>query len=190
VSDPFATAQELGQFIGLTPPADLSRMQAFLEAASAEIRGHLGQTVSQVAADVVTLGPTSKRTLYLPERPVTAITTVLVSGVAVTAYSFTEDGNIVHGLTPAAYSQESWPFGATVTYDHGYAETSDEYKRIKTVCLEVAANAYTLNSQGASEMLGGPDGANAVESAGWAPAIFLTPSQRRDLTQFDPIGVG
>lgn len=184
--DPFATAEEMSAYANMPIPADLARMQLLLRLASAEIRAYTGQVLSTVAADVVTLGPTAKRTLYLPERPVTAITTVLVSGVAVTAYSFTEDGNIVHGATPAAYSQESWPNGATVTYDHGYAEFSTEYERVKDVAIEVALNAFTMNERGVSEVLG----TTVLETSGYSPAIFLTPEQKRKLDELEVASVG
>lgn len=186
MADPFATAAEMAQFANMNLPDDLARMQMLLDAASAEIRGATGQVLSTVAADVVELGPTSARSLYLPERPVTEITLLEVSGDPVTAYSFTPYGQIVHGLTPADYSWENWPFGATVTYDHGHAEDSSEYQRIKTLCIEVALRAFTMNERSASEVLG----STVMESAGYAPEIFLTPGERMSLLGFAPVGVG
>jgi hypothetical protein len=188
VPDPFATAAEMAQFSNMTVPEDLARMQMLLDAASAEIRGQTGQVLSTVAADVVTLGPTSVRTLYLPQRPVTAIITVVVKGVtlASTDYSFSSYGHLVHGGTPADYSTKTWPDGATVTYDHGYAEFSTEYQRIKTICIEVALRAFTMNERSASETLG----MTVLESGGYSPEIFLTAGERMSLMNFDPIGVG
>jgi len=50
----------------------------FIELASAEIRGYTDQVLSEVASDVVVFEPTWSQTLYLPERPVTAVTSVTV----------------------------------------------------------------------------------------------------------------
>lgn len=187
MSDPFATAGELSQLIGIAEPTDLARMQQFLDLASAEIRRYTGQTLSQVAADVVVLLPQERTTLMLPERPVTAITTVVANGVTLsptTDYYFERSG-LLHSGT-VAVEGTFWTYGATVTYDHGYAETTDEYRFLKKVCLEAASNGYTLNERGQSEVLG----TVVLESAGFAPAIFLTPSQRADLMDMGKVGVG
>lgn len=186
MSDPFATAGELSQFIGNPEPTDLSRMQLFLDLASAAIRRLCGQTLSAVGADVVTLPGIDRSTLILPERPVTAISGVSAGGVAIlpTAYWFTRAG-LLHSGTIAAEGVD-WSSGATVTYDHGYAETTDEYRAIKAVCLEVASRAYTLNERSASEAMG----STLMETAGYAPEVFLTPGEKMELADFGKVGVG
>lgn len=186
MADPFATAGELAQLIGQNEPSDLSRMQMFLELASAEIRGYTEQMLSQVTDEVVVFEPTWSQTLYLPERPVTAVTLVTVKAVATTDYRLVDERKIVRGSDPNVLTSLDWSFGATVTYSHGYAETTEPYKSVKKICLEAASNAYTLNERGQSEALG----ATVMESAGYAPAIFLTPSQQRRLDQFKPVAVG
>jgi hypothetical protein len=190
VADPFATAGELAQLIGQNEPSDLSRMQMFIELASAEIRGYTEQVLSEVTDEVVMFEPTWSQTLYLPERPVTGVTSVTVDAVATTDYRLVDERKLVRGSDPNVASSLDWSFGATVTYSHGYAETTEAYKSIKKICLEAASNAYTLNEQGQSEVLGGLTGATALESAGYAPAIFLTPSQRMRLDWFKPVAVG
>jgi hypothetical protein len=186
VSDPFATAGELSQLIGNTEPTDLARMQLFLDLASAEIRRYTGQTLSTVAGDVIILPALERTTLVLPERPVTAITTVVAGSVTVpsTDYWFTRAG-LLHSGT-IAVEGTFWSLGATVTYDHGYAETTDEYKAIKAVCLESASRAYTLNERSASEAIG----ATLMESAGYAPEVFLTLGEKMSLADFGKVLVG
>jgi len=187
VSDPFATAGELSQLIGNTEPTDLSRMQLFLDLASAEIRRYTAQTLSTVAADVVILPALERTTLILPERPVTAITTVVAGGVTLssaTDYWFTRAG-LLHAGT-IAVEGTFWSSGATVTYDHGYAETTDEYKALKAVCLESASRAYTLNERSASEAMG----STLMESAGYAPEVFLTLGEKMSLADFGKVLVG
>ena len=189
MNDPFATAGELAQLIGAEEPADLARMQMFLGLASAEIRAHTGQVLSPVSGDVVSLEPRFSQVVFLPERPVTAITQVLVDAVATTDYRFTAGGHLIRGSDPTVVSLLDWSDGATVTYTHGYAETTDEYQVIKAVCLECASNGYTLNEGGSSAVLGGP---TLLESAGFAPAVFLTAEQKRRLDQLAsrPVAVG
>jgi hypothetical protein len=182
--DPLVTAQELGDYSGITPPADLARWQMILRLASAEVRGFTGQTLSQVAADVVVMGASSGIVLFLPELPVTAITTVLVSGVATTAYQFTATGELYSGN--ATVAPTAWSDGATVTYDHGWAEFSPELDRIKSVVMDVALRAVTLNERSASEALG----STLMESAGYSPEIFLTPGEKQRLADYSLAGVG
>lgn len=186
MSDPFATAAELSQFIGNPEPTDLARMQMLIDLASAEVRRFTGQTLSQITADIVVLPASERTTLILPERPVTAISSVVVDGVAVlsTDYWFTRAG-LLHSGT-IAVEGVNWAYGATVTYDHGYAESTDTYTAIKSVCLEAASNAYTLNERSASEAMG----STVMESAGYAPAVFLTLSQQRQLADLGKVMVG
>jgi hypothetical protein len=180
VSDPFATAGELSQFIGNPEPTDLARMQLFLDLASAEIRRFTAQTLSEVVADVVVLPAIDWDRLILPERPVTAISSVLVGGTGFTNYRFSRAG-IVFDL-----NESPWSLGATVTYNHGYAESTDDYKAIKGVCLAAASRAYTLNERSASEAMG----STLMESSGYAPEVFLTLGEKMLLADFGSVRVG
>jgi hypothetical protein len=184
MADPFATAAELSQLIGNTEPPDLSRMQLFLDLASAEIRGYTDQTLSEVVGDVVTVYPRASTLLTLPQRPVTAVSSVLVGGVATTDYYI-----VPRGLRSGTVASPgaAWMSGATVTYSHGYAETTEQYKQIKKICLEAASRAFTLNIQtmssrtiGASQAMGN----TLMESAGYAPQIFLSFSEKTALDRF------
>jgi hypothetical protein len=186
VADPFATAQELAQLLGIAVPDDLARMQMYLELASAEIRGSSGQVLSEVTGDVVVFEPTWSQTIYLPERPVTAVTSVTVKAVATTDYRLVDERKIVRGSDPNVLSSLTWQYGATVTYTHGYAETTESYKTIKVICLDAAARAYAPNASGSPEVLN----SIALESVGYAPAVFLTASEKMQLDSFGPVAVG
>lgn len=179
MSDSFASAQDLAQYIGVQVPDDLARMQAHLRSASATIRGFCGQTLSTVANDVVVLPPIERDTLLLPERPVTAISSILVGVSGYTNYRFTTAGLIVE------LSGLFWSTGATVTYNHGYAEGTDEYEEIRTICIDAASRAYTLNERSASEFLG----STLAESAGYAPETFLTQGEKMRLANFGKVAV-
>ena len=193
VSDSFATASEFSQYIGNTEPTDLARMQGFLASASAVIRKYTGQTLSQVVGDVVTIQPMYSLTtgqafplpgaaygqvILLPQRPVTAVS-IVANSVSVTAFVFTSSGIV------SRTDGNGWPYGATVTYTHGFDELSDEYAAIKNICLEAASRAYTLNERSASEAMG----STLMESAGYAPEVFLTEGEKAQL-QFGRAYVG
>lgn len=193
MSDPFASAQDLSQFIGVSLPIDLARMQSLLGSASAAIRRYAGQTLSPVTNDVIVVNPMYSQssgqlyplprahgdTIFLPQRPTTAISSIVVQSVSFTSYGFTTAGLVYRtdGL--------AWLYPATVTYTHGFAESSDEYATIKTICMEAAARAYTLNERSASEFLG----STLAESAGYAPEVFLTPGEKAQL-EFGRVYVG
>lgn len=183
MADPFSSAQDFAQYMGMTLPTDLARMQMLLDLASAAVRRYCGQTLSPVDNDVVILEPIERDTLILPERPVTAVSSVLINtipSVPTTNYRFTRAG-LIHELSGAF-----WSDGATVTYNHGYTESTDEYKAIKSVCLSAASRAYTLNERSASEFLG----STLAESAGYSPEVFLTPGEKMQLADFGKVAVG
>jgi len=177
MAGPFAIATELAEWTGLALPPDLSRLQALLDSASAIIRGHCYQTLSIVTGDVFTAYPTVSSFLSLPERPVTAVATVTVNGVATTAYYIVPRG-IRSGTLQAPGA--AWTSGATVTYTHGYAESSEAFKAIKAVCIEMVKRAYTGDESGQALSQGG----FPVETAGFPTTLFLTQDNRLALRPF------
>src|SRR4030095_8926101 len=152
MAGPFATATEVCEFSGMTVPSDLSRLQALCHRASAVIRAHCNQTLSQVTGDVITVYPTASSFLSLPERPVTAVSSVTVNGVATTDYYIVPRG--VRSGTVASPGS-AWTSGATVTYTHGHAETSEAFKAIQAVCIEMVKRAYTGDESGQALSQGG-----------------------------------
>jgi hypothetical protein len=192
LAGPFATASEFCEWTGMAVPSDLSRLQALLESASALIRGETGQVLSKVTGDVLVVQPEfdavfGRRNpppraigdvIYLPERPVTAVT-MTVQAVSFTAFAFTLDGVVYR--TDGHW----WDYPATITYDHGYAETSEAFRQVRAICIEAAARAFTLNERSASEAMG----STLMESAGYAPEVFLTEGERRSLPGL-MVGIG
>jgi hypothetical protein len=184
MSGPFATATELSEFTGLGVPDDLARLQSFLDYSSALIRRHTGQTLSEVVGDVIIVQPESTTTglqpplprawgeiIFLPERPVTAVA-VTINAVSFTAFKFTAEGLL--------YRTDGQAWGTlpiTVTYTHGYPETSDVFIAIKSICIEAALRAYAPNASGSPEVLN----SIVLESAGYAPMVFLTEGEKQML---------
>lgn len=176
MADPFATATEFCESTGIALPTDLARLQALLGMASSIMRAYCDQTLSAVDDDEITLYPTASTFLSLPERPVTAVSQVLVNAVPVTAYYVVPRG-IRSGSVASPGS--TWTSGATVTYSHGYAETDPEFGVFRAVCIDVAARAFTHNVNSTSVALGG-----VLESAGYVPEVFLTQGEKETLRQF------
>jgi hypothetical protein len=137
---------------------------------------------------VVTLEPADRPVLLLPERPVTAITTVVANSVTLspsTDYRFTRAGRLISGTLLAIGTD--WTYGATVTYDHGYAETTDEYVAVKTVCLEVASRALQRDERSVGEF---QNTFAVTETAGYGPETFLTPGEKTQLWDLGKVLVG
>jgi hypothetical protein len=191
MAGPFVTAAEYSEWTGMPLRDDLSRIQSVLATASALIRGEVGQTLSVVTGDVIVVQPeydatTGRRSvapraiadvIYLPEGPVTAVA-ITVAAVAFTAFTFNAEGVVqrTDGL--------AWTAPATITYTHGYAETSEEFQRIREVCMAATARAI----QGPTE---GPEfGGIAPEAIGWATQVFLTEGERAMLPRPLSVGVG
>lgn len=186
MSGPFATASELSEYLELPLPNDLSRWQSHLGMASAEIRSFTHQTLSRVTGDVIVLPALERSVLLLPERPVTAITQVQVSGVTISssAYWFTRAGLLYSGSI--GVEGANWSYGASVTYTHGYAETTDEFALFRSICISVAARSLLLNIDGAAQAMGG----FVMETAGFAPTTFLTEGEKMKLADYGMVLVG
>jgi len=181
---PFATATEFCEWTGMPLPQDLARLQALLDSASSLIRGETGQVLSEVTDDVIVVQPEfdpvfGRRNpppramgdvIYLPERPVTAVA-IEVDAVAFTDFGFTSEGVVYR--TDGSW----WDKAAEITYSHGYAETSQEFGQLRAICIEAASRAYTLNERSASEAMG----STLMETAGYAPEVFLTEGERQSL---------
>ena len=184
MSGPFATATEFCEFTGMTLPTDLARLQSMLDMASSIIRRYCDQELSVVSAEQVVLPPIAGTTLILPERPVTAVSSVLVNVAPVTDYWFEPSGLLHRGAITGTVGGP-WTNGATVTYTHGYAETTPEFGTLRTICIESASRAFTLNERSASEAMG----STLMESAGYSPEVFLTQGEKLLLADFGKVGI-
>lgn len=151
---PLATVTDLEARLGrpLTP-TETARAAALLADASALITNYTGQTFTQVTGDVVTL-PALRDRIKLPQRPVTAVTSVVAltcpSGeVGVTGWCF--DGidtiniagwrdlviNLPTDLDTTACTYR-------VTYNHGYASVPAD---VTAVCCAAVNRALLSPSQ-------------------------------------------
>lgn len=162
---PFATEAELEAYTGTSVASD--RAAILLDTASAAIRAYCNQTFTRVAAAQVLPGNFTHK-LELPERPVTAVTSVSIGDTALTAdVDYVWDGahtlyrgtkvDGVLSVNGPDYLIDGWgDWGGdgaqvTVTYTRGFSTIPGV---VKGVCLALAARSLTS-----------PDGVNS-ESVG------------------------
>lgn len=161
----FATEAELEAYTGTS--IDSTRATLLLDLATGAIRAYTGQTLSQVSGDVVTLPGTFDNALVLPERPVTAVTTVVVNDLTLAVngdYVWPGSDVLLRGsriATPVVNGPD-WLLGGfgdwggpsaevVVTYTHGFATIPSD---IKGVCLALAARSLTSPDGVNSETVG------------------------------------
>lgn len=187
---PFATATELYEHIGEILPSDLARPQAFLNEASSLIRNTAGQMLSAVANETVILEASVTDTLYLPEGPVTAVSSVTENGTVLASGLYKITGwNSLRRLsstsTSTLFSGQSWVYGATVVYSHGYLESDAGFGELRTLAIEVAARALQ-GPGGQPEMFGQV----MPTTVGFSPSVFLTENEVSRLMSLVPVPVG
>jgi hypothetical protein len=139
----FATPTDLNNYLGATIDAD--RAQQILNQATAIIQGWCRQNLFAVSADVVTTDPTDRGEAYLPELPVTAVSTVELldcDGTWQTLdpsfYRWNSRGKVYLTKRP-----DFWPLEhdtVRVTYDHGYATIPAD---LQGVCLQIAGRLFS-----------------------------------------------
>jgi len=174
----FATVAELEAYMGTSGLG--SRGTAMLGHASALIRGYTHQDLDVVAGRQEEHAANEVQAfLHTTQIPVTAVTLITINAVAFTDFEWSEWGQIHKNDWTA------WDAGPiVVTYDSGWATTTDEFARIKGICLGVAARA-----------MAGPTGLEtfgpeAQELRGAAPSLFLTPEDKMQLDAFAQVRVG
>jgi len=162
----FATETELEAYTGATIATD--RATILLDMATGAIQAYTNQTLTFEAGDSITLPGNFGHVLTLPERPVTAVTSVTLGDtllVADTDYVWDGKADLLRGTKVDGVLTVNGPDwlvndwgdwggpGAVVTiiYSHGFATIPND---IKGVCLALAARS-----------LSSPDGVNS-ESVG------------------------
>lgn len=137
---PFATVEDVATYIkqNLTA-ADAATVSFLLDQVTKTIQNRTGQTITQVAGDVITLSPRGHSILVLPEVPVTAVASVVVEGVtqvADTDYTWESYGLL---FRPVGRTWGSKRRSVVVTYTHGYATIQDD---LKMATCELVSRAF------------------------------------------------
>lgn len=134
----FATPSDLATYLQRDlSAAETATAELLLDMATAAIQDYTGQTISAVVGDTITLDPPTGWRLFLPQLPVTAVTSITVAGTLLSTvtpdYYWYDDTGIVQ------FSGRWWsstPQSVVVVYSHGYATIPDA---VRGVCLEMAA---------------------------------------------------
>ena len=166
----FATVAELETYMGVAPLG--ARGTAMLGYASAAVRRYCQQDLELTSGRQESYAGDAWRVfLTVTQRPVTAVSAITIDGVAFTDFSWTRWGQI----TKTDFSP--WDTGPIlVTYDSGYAPTSDEMQSVKMTTCSVASRA-----------LGGdPEtyGLQVEEVRGPTPAMYMNEYDRQSLDAF------
>jgi hypothetical protein len=156
---PFFTATDLANRLQIDPTTINSGTATLLsQLASDAVRQDLQLMVDYVEDDTVTLYGDYGSILILPERPVTAVSSVTIAGETLSPvqvgnvststpmFDWRPDGRlwrvVYGGSVFASELTWYWPNGVpvTITYSHGYQTVPSAFK---SVALELAAAAYT-----------------------------------------------
>lgn len=193
----FCTVEDLEAFLQVAIGSSNASATAAIVAASAAIQNETRQRLEQVASEMLTLTVEGdRRTILLPEQPVTAVVSVVEDGATLTVgdhYRWTAAGV----LTRRGRCWSSAWEGVVVTYTHGYAVVPDD---LKGVCIRAAARAYQAGLRAAAA--GGIAGIQAEQlpdysvtfmpetasgsasSLGASAAPILLPSEREILALY------
>lgn len=194
----FCAIADLEAFLQVTIGTPNTPATAAIAAASAAIQNYCRQRIEQVAGDALTLTVAAgRRTILLPEQPVTAVASIVEDGTTLTVgteYRWTASGLLVRvGRDWASGWQD-----VVVTYTHGYSTIPDD---LKGVCVRAAARSYQAGLRASAS--GGIPGIQAEQADGdysvtFAPesaagagsalgasaAPFLLPSEKQILTKY------
>lgn len=171
---------------------DVPRVTRLIELASGVARREAGgQTISAVAGDVITLAGTYESEMWLPQRPVTALTSIVVDGITVisSTYKWTRQGRLYR----TSYDREipdwrSWgPWGTpdsevVVTYDHGYADVPED---IALVVAEMVSNRIS-NPDSLRNIAVEDFSQGFVQPIGEPLSFGMTDKHRETLARFFP----
>jgi hypothetical protein len=192
----FCAVSDIEQFLQITiPAANLASANRAIVEATAAIQNYCRQVIEAVANDTVTLDCSGGTRLFLPELPVTTVTSVTEDGdllVEDDDYKVGQNG-ILHRLWgPWGYGTDRIQIVAVV-YSHGYATIPED---IVSVATRMAARAYQAGLRAAetgavtgvtatslgdySVTYGGGAAAEGVMGASAAPLLLQSEKEQLD----------
>jgi hypothetical protein len=164
MADQLATPEDLASLLE-RDDVDEYKATMLIECATAVVQAAAGQRIVEVVDDEVVLDLDEHDRspyLWLPERPVTAVDTVLIGGSAVTDYS-TQLRRArlwrADGWRSTLVSYHDQPSTVTVTYSHGYPAGHQRLQLARAAVLGLVRGVY-----------GNPEGASRVQIDDYAAA--------------------
>lgn len=156
---PLASSAEWPDYSGVAVPANAATL---LEAASGLVRIYTGWDVAAASVAGQVLDSRGGHELLLPTLYLTAVTEVVVSGSAVTDYTWSAMG-VLH-------RDAGWPVGyrtVTASYAHGYDPVPAE---IKQVVVGIASRSQDGTEVKTAERIGDWSASYATSRGGLSPA--------------------
>jgi hypothetical protein len=175
MADLLATPSDLNAWLQKTVPTDTALVA--LETATGWIQADLGQRVLAQANDTVTLRG-GYPSLWLPQRPVTAVSTVTTTDKKGVVTPRTLNTHYYVIRDELRYAGGYWPELVTVTYSHGYTQIP---QAIRGVCLSAAVRTFSNPGGFQGESVGSVSWQAAVGVAG---ASGLNRAEREALDPF------
>lgn len=147
--DSLATPEDLAALPGMDG-LDEATAAALLQIATSIVQGITGQRIVAEVGDRIDILGTTDSSLWLPQGPVTAITSVEVDGQPVTDWKrFGVRLWRSCGWAPCAWE----PSTVTVVYDHGYRPDEQGIELAKSAALMLAAGAAKASPGVTSESI-------------------------------------
>jgi hypothetical protein len=190
MADQLATPEDLASL--LQQDLDAATADLLIECATSVVQALVGQRLIQVVNDTITLDLDELDDgvhLVLPERPVTAVGTVLIGAQVVTDF------------TPQMQRARLWrargwrsyllgyfnqPTGVTVTYTHGWPAGHQKLQLARQATLSLCSGAYANPAGATQERIDDYSVTYAAMSAQMAASEFLTSALRRQYGR--PVG--
>ncbi len=153
MADQLATPEDLAA--ALQTSVDDAAANVLIECATAVVQAIAGQRIVEVT-ETVTLdldGYDGGTYLSLPERPVTAVTSVLIGVTAVTDWTAQLSRSRLwraDGWRSALVGYANQPSSVTVTYTHGYADGDQKLQLARSAVISLAMGALS-NPTGATQ---------------------------------------
>jgi hypothetical protein len=188
---PFYTSTDLANWLQIDPSTINAGTATLLaQLASDAIRDEIRLTVDAVAGDEITMWGDNGDILLLPQRPVTAVSSVVLDNQALIPvvpgvssgqmYDWRPDGRLYRVVYGGGFStgelKSRWPTGVPVqiTYSHGWLTPPSA---LKSVALQISASAYMNPEMHDQERVGWVEWQTRVQ------ALLLSPAQ---CTALDP----
>lgn len=152
MADQLATPEQLASF--LQQDLDAATADVLLNAATAVVQAAARQRLVEVEDDTLTRIGTTEAWLWLPERPVSEVTSIELDGEALTVGDDLKEYLDATGALWRAcgWAACSWrPSTVVVVYSHGYPADDQRLELARGATLTLAATPYS-NPSGASQV--------------------------------------
>lgn len=189
----FATVEDLETYLGVEAGSlNAEQAQLMLDIATSAISDECGQTIALEEDDSIQLRGSWGRELWLPQRPIVAITSIAIDGIGIDSalYKFDVEGRVtwyrgswasIGNLAELDVAGSYWggdEILIDVTYSHGYDPIPDN---VRGVCLDMARRAVRTPDAGAiiQESIGSYSVAYSRDAAS-----TITPGEKRRLRRY------